>query len=43
LYLEKKFPAPFSIGLFYRTRFAGKNNALRTTGAKKSHPGEGWL
>jgi hypothetical protein len=30
LYLEKKFPAPFSIGLFYRTRFAGKNNALRT-------------
>jgi hypothetical protein len=30
LYFEKKFPIPFSIGAFYRTRFAGKNNALRT-------------
>jgi hypothetical protein len=30
LYLEKKFPIPFSVNLAYRYRFAGLNNATRS-------------
>lgn len=30
LYLEKKFPVPLDASIFYRDRFAGKNNVLKS-------------